>query len=165
MIDAELLNGLYRYGLALVGNPDRAHDLLQGALLRYLEKPADAIDDVAAYLRRSMRNAAIDRLRNEGRWAWQSLEEEHDVVGAGHADGLDHMLVDHWEVDRIWRSLSAPEREVLFLWAIEGYTIDEIARNTGMARGTLLSRLHRLRRRIASVDEQNEPVRRSEDER
>jgi RNA polymerase sigma-70 factor (ECF subfamily) len=44
---------------------------------------------------------------------------------------------------------------VLFLWAVEGYTIDEISRQTGTARGTLLTRLHRLRKRFASIGTAN----------
>lgn len=157
MIDADLLNRLYRYGLALVRNPDHAQDLLQGALLRYLEQPAGAVEGAAAYLRLSMRNAAIDRLRGEQRWGWQPVEDERLESIEDAADGLDQMLITRAEVDRIWRLLSAPEREVLFLWAMEGYTIDEIARDTGIARGTLLSRLHRLRQRIRALDGQTEP--------
>ena len=38
---------------------------------------------------------------------------------------------------------------MLYLWAVEEYTVDEIALLTETPRGTLLSRLHRLKKRVA----------------
>ena len=40
------------------------------------------------------------------------------------------------------------ERELLFLWAVEEYTIEEIAHMKQVPKGTLQSKLHRLKKRI-----------------
>jgi DNA-directed RNA polymerase specialized sigma24 family protein len=37
-----------------------------------------------------------------------------------------------------------------FLWVVEEYTMKEISELTGIPRGTLLSRIHRIRKKVAS---------------
>lgn len=150
MFGPDQLNRLYRYGLALARDPDAAHDLVQGALLRYLERSSEPATDTMAYLRRSMRNAAIDSIRAEQRHAGLALNTDDSAVDLG-VQSLEQMLIAQADIERIWRDLSVPEREVLFLWAVEGHTVEEIAAHTGTPRGTLLSRLHRLRRRIQAM--------------
>ena len=47
------------------------------------------------------------------------------------------------------------ERELLFFWAVEGCTAQEIADRTDSPRGTVLSRIHRLRQKILSQQAQD----------
>ena len=44
--------------------------------------------------------------------------------------------------------MDVDERELLYLFAIEGYTVQEIADDLGMKKGTLLSKIHRLKARL-----------------
>jgi RNA polymerase sigma factor (sigma-70 family) len=62
---------------------------------------------------------------------------------------LEDLVMARDTLRHAWAVLSPAEREVLHLWAVEGYTVDEISQHTGTPRGTLLARLHRLRRRLA----------------
>ena len=44
------------------------------------------------------------------------------------------------------------EREALFLHIVEGYSANEIATLTGRPRGTVLSLIHRSRKKLAALD-------------
>ena len=57
------------------------------------------------------------------------------------------MIAQH-DLDVVIAVLEPMERELLFLWAVEGYTAQELADQTGAPRGTVLARLHRLRSKI-----------------
>lgn len=48
------------------------------------------------------------------------------------------------------------ESEVLYYWAIEGMTTQEIADQIDVPRGTVLSRLYRIRKRFDTKAENNE---------
>lgn len=147
MISREQLDQLYRYGMTLVRDRDAAYDLLQVALLSYLEQPKQSIAAPMGYVRRCMRNAAIDKVRSEDRSRLESFDDCNEVIDIDMRS-FEQVMIDRSDVERVWRALSAPEREVVFLWAIEGFTVDEIAQQIGASRGTLLSRLHRLRKRL-----------------
>ena len=45
--------------------------------------------------------------------------------------------------------LDEPQREIIVLRDFEGLSYDEVAHVLGIARGTVMSRLHRARRRLA----------------
>jgi RNA polymerase sigma-70 factor (ECF subfamily) len=75
-------------------------------------------------------------------------------VGEPACDGLDDAL-DRVEAERLGPELaaalgrlSADERDALLLHAWEELTYDEIAHATGVALGTVRSRLHRARSRV-----------------
>lgn len=142
------LNRLFRYGLALSGDRDTAYDLLQSALLRWLEAPVREVDDRLRYVLRIIRNLYFDRLRRDRRVQWVPLEDS-EPVDLDLAP-LEQTLADTDEVAWLLADLSDAERELLYLWAVEGYTVDEISAHAQVPRGTLLARLHRMRRRIQS---------------
>ena len=48
-------------------------------------------------------------------------------------------------------SMRVEEREALFLWAVEGYTAREIAEMCSSPINTVLSRLHRGRRKLRTI--------------
>jgi RNA polymerase sigma-70 factor (ECF subfamily) len=150
MFSREQLDQLYRYGITLARDRDAAYDLLQAALLSYLEQPAQSVAAPIDYLRRSMRNAAIDKMRSEERRYWESIDESDEVIDIDMRS-FEQVMVDRSDIERVWRVLTIPEREVMFLWAVEGFTVDEIAQQIGVSRGTLLSRLHRLRKRVCMM--------------
>ena len=51
----------------------------------------------------------------------------------------------------MWSLLDPLEREILYYWAAEDMTAAQIASTLGTRRGTVLSRIHRLRSRLRSV--------------
>lgn len=145
-LDRATLDRVYRYCQALAGNRDDAYDLLQDAVESYLVSPAVRIDQPVAYLFRIARNRFIDQQRRAGVVAFETLEDPDSVAGV-EAE-LEKVVIDRDELERVWVRLTVPEREVLFLWAVEGMTAAEIARRLDQPRATILSRLRRARLRM-----------------
>ena len=146
--DAADLNHMYRYCAALTGDPSSAYDLLQDGLERYLRSDPSRVETPMALLRRIVRNRHIDLCRTDHDKDRDSLEAlDRQAVDIGFAT-LENMVVAEQEVERIWAMLAPRERELLHLWALEGYTAQEVADLLGQPRGTVLSRIHRLRKRL-----------------
>lgn len=150
-LDDDALNRAYRYATALAGDRDLAMDLVHTSYLKYLKRPGRVAHEPLRYFLRVVRNTFLDQKRNEARWKWDELEAVEDAVDL-RAGGLDNVEINQDLVRQIWHRLSEPEREVLYLWAVEEYTMEEIAGLTDTPRGTLLARMHRLKRKF-STDE------------
>jgi RNA polymerase sigma-70 factor, ECF subfamily len=145
----------YRYAVALTADPQHGFDLLHATLAQLLGKslPADA---GLPYLLRALRNRHVDDCRRRQIVLWQSLDDEDSGVAVIATDfgDLEARVIQEDLLRQCWQRLGPAEREVLHLWAVEGYTVDEIAAQTDTPRGTLLARLHRLKRRLADLDPQ-----------
>lgn len=150
MLDKELLNQLYRFALSLCHNEDQAYDLLQSCVEKYLKADRSHIEKPKAYMMRLIRNEFIDQIRRsrfQQEVDAETLEKISDEAVLGEMS-LEDIYIQQREVEDLLNTMRPDERELLFLWAVEEYTIDEIAQLKQVPRGTLLSRLHRLRRRI-----------------
>ena len=150
MLDKALLNQLYRYAVSLSNNEDQAYDLLQSCVEKYLRADRSDIRKPVAYMMRLIRNEFIDQTRRR-RFVCdtddETLNRMHDEASVD-AMSMEDIYIQQCEVDALLGTMQPEERELLFLWAVEEYTIDEIAQLKQVPRGTLLSRLHRLRQRI-----------------
>ncbi len=148
-LDDNALNQAYRYATALAGDRDTAMDLVHSSYLKYLNRPARVAHEPIRYFLRVVRNTFLDQKRSEARWQWDELDAADGAVDL-RAGGLESIEIHKDLVAQIWPRLSGPEREVLYLWAVEGYTMEEIATMTDTPRGTLLARMHRLKRKFSS---------------
>ncbi len=143
----EELDSLLAYGIALVGNRDEGFELLQACIEKYLRLPPAEVQHPVAYLRRMMRNRFIDDQRWHHRWESESYDDE---LHSGQDDrDLETMLVNRIAIETVWKKMTAAEREIVHLWALEGLSAAEIALQLGIPRGTVLSRLHRVRQRLS----------------
>lgn len=143
--DSEL-HRLYRYALSLTGDKDEAYDLLQTAVLRFLESDTKKIGKPMAYVSRIIRNHYFDAQRRANVIDWQPFPDDEPIDLS--LTPIEQAMVDFDEVAWLLSVLSDRERELLFLWAVEGYTMEEISAHTDTPRATLLSRLHRIRQRL-----------------
>ncbi len=148
MVDRPTLQRLFRYGLSLTHDEEAACDLMQDALEIGLRKVPDRMEAAVSYLQSIMRNRFIDQYRRN---------QPHPTVSLDHNDNqpvnidprvLEDIVVAEEEIETILAGLEPMERELLFLWAVEGCTAQEIAERTDSPRGTVLSRIHRLRQKI-----------------
>lgn len=147
--DAAKLNRLYQFCLALTGHPANAQDVLQSAIERYLQQRKN-VDEPMAYIRQTARHLFYDQLRRQRCLRFETLTDPDLYEGVEQQ--LDAWLIDQQSVAHIYTLLTPQERESLFLWAVEGMTAQEIADQLGEARGTILSRLHRIRQRLKALD-------------
>ncbi|MGF1704514.1 RNA polymerase sigma factor [Enterovibrio baiacu] len=146
-----LLNQLFRYALSLCHHESQAYDLVQSCCEKML-KSEDETTHNKAYMMRVIRNEFVDHCRRNQLELITSSDLVDDEVNDGLAfNALEQMTIDEQHVDILLASISAKERELLYLWAVEGFSIQEIATLTNIPRGTLLSRLSRMKARL--VDE------------
>lgn len=137
----------FRYARSLGADRDLALDLVQTAVMNGLTVDGTVISDPLGYLLTSVRNAFISDRRRATRLTWSCLDDVEGVI-ATDLQPLEEAAVTRDGLRRAWAELGPAEREVLHLWAVEGYTVDEISTQTGTPRGTLLARMHRLRKRL-----------------
>lgn len=144
--DADTLNRLFRYCMALCGERENARDLLHDALEKYLRNMPKEVQNAEAYIRQIARNTFIDQLRQRNIIVTESPIDP-DVLASSEKT-LETMMIDKLTLEETWRKLTHLERETIFLWAVDGMSASEIALQIGQSRNTVLSRLHRLRLRI-----------------
>lgn len=148
MFDQQELNALYRYAFVLCQHEADAYDLLQGAIEKYLVavKCQRDIQQPMGYVRTLMRNRFIDGYRHARYWPHQPYEEmaAYDIS----LTNIEQLHIQQSELDAIWQRLEPVDRDILYHWAVLGMSTDEACAVLGMKRGTLLSRIHRLRSKL-----------------
>ena len=157
LTDADYHN-LFKFGVALTGNEDDSFELLQQAIENYIRARSQSqsqsqsgqhIDKPLAYIRRSLKNLYIDRLRHEQKFRhidYDDCEQEPILISEPHS--LEELLITKQEFGFCWAQMTVHERELLYLTAIAGFTVQEIADELNVSKGTLLSKLHRLKARL-----------------
>lgn len=150
MLDKKQLNQLYRFAISLTHHDDQAYDLLQSCLEKYLKQKHRDIASPIAYMKQTIRNEFIDQTRKK-RFQCEltpELSDAMDYEQAQQETSLEDLHIRQEEVDSLLGTMSPEERELLYLWSVVEYTIDEIAELKQVPRGTLSSQLHRLKKRI-----------------
>jgi RNA polymerase sigma factor (sigma-70 family) len=150
--DHPTLNGFYQYAISLCGAEADAYDLLQSALEKYLQGQrggSRSIDNPRAYMRQIIRNLFIDQYRQPQFHRNDEFDEQiHTKIPDIYSYSLENLIVRQDLLEKIWQHLNHKERELLYLWGLLGHTIDEIALELECPRGTLLARIHRLRKKL-----------------
>ena len=150
MLDKPLLNQLYRYALSLTHQEDQAYDVLQSCVEKFLKADQSSIQSAEAYLMRMIRNEFIDQTRKKCFYTDVGPEVVSKISDESALSelSLEDVFIQQSEVESLLGTMSGDERELLFLWAVEEYTLEEISQIKQVPRGTLLSKLHRLKKRI-----------------
>lgn len=142
-----LLQGGFRYALALTRQRNAAEDLLQDAWVAVLQARGPCH---RGYLFAPIRSQFLNRHRRESLISVVPLDELEgelvDETTVGDEDTL--ALLDAAQLDNALALLRPLEREALFLAVVEEYTAQEIAELTGQPRGTVLSLVHRARQKL-----------------
>ena len=154
------LGVLYRVAVKLTRDPIEAEDLVQDTLLRAY-RALDRFDGrhPRAWLLTILRRAHINRVRKrrpvllgDGESAQRVLEE----VGPAAPSSEEVALFDRFEPDvaQALAGLPSDFRAVIELVDIQGLSYAQAAASLGIPKGTVMSRLHRGRRRIRTALEQ-----------
>lgn len=152
----EHLSQLYSVAMNLVKhNVMDAEDLVQEAMLRAFRNRSsvEAADNPYAYLRRSLVNTFLTRLRDDKKWnTREELTAAEDVaameVPSVVIDSINSNLWDEEIMTAIDR-LPNVYRTVFLLSDIEEMTREEISTSLKISPGTVSSRLYRARRFLA----------------
>lgn len=147
MFSDEQLQTLYGYSYTLCNNDDEAHDLLYDAVEKCLQRPPKKPGALLAYARTIMRNQFIDNIRHHQRFPEVQFDESDGALDMD-ARLLEELLITKNELEYVWPQLDQIEREILYLWAIDDFSTSQIAELMEKPRGTILARLHRLRKKF-----------------
>jgi RNA polymerase sigma-70 factor (ECF subfamily) len=147
---------VYRFALAMCGNPAWAADAVQDAFIRLAEKPA-GYDRTQGPLRAYL--CGIARYRLLARWRESSphasLEEEDEAASdAPHSHTPEIELARSQETTSLWREIARLPwvfREAVVLVDIQERSYSEAAQIAGVEINTLRTRLHRARKRLAEA--------------
>jgi RNA polymerase sigma-70 factor (ECF subfamily) len=144
---------LYRFVLRLTGNAALAEDVVSEAYLevwrtaeRFQGKSA-----VATWLFAIARNKALQALRSR---PMSSLDGEEAAAAADDADDPETVLNGQYRramIRRCLAQLPPAQRELLDLVYYHGKAIAEVAQIVGVPAGTVKSRMHDARGRIATL--------------
>lgn len=145
----ELLHHGFRYAMSLTHERAGAEDLVHDACVSILR--ADGPWH-RGYLFATIRNRYIDQYRRKRKVNEVDIDTTEPTGGTFIDDeqadaGLDAMIACE-TIEAALSLLSPAEREAMYLFAIEGYTAREIGEMTGKPRGTILSLIHRGRKKL-----------------
>ncbi|MFY7817712.1 MAG: RNA polymerase sigma factor [Akkermansiaceae bacterium] len=148
VFDAEE-SALLRFAFGVVAHRETAEDLVQEAFLR-LHEHWNEVENPRAWLYRSIRNMALNHLRDhkretameEGReWASESLTAD-EVLGRHEAVGVLRMLM---------AELPAQDQQ-LILWKYSGsLSYEEISKRSGLSVSNVGYKLHHLLKGLADA--------------
>ena len=146
-LDRNTLNNLYCYCFALAGNESEAYDLLQSSIEKFLRAETESISNKISFIKKIIRNHYIDEYRKQSRVSVEQFDEAVTYVDMD-TKSMEKIIASQLQVESVWQELSFSEREILYFWAVEGYSTSELAEFLQIPRGTLLSKIHRLRIRL-----------------
>lgn len=152
---------LLRTAWLLVGDPHRAEELTQQALVRtYTAWDRAGAGDPLAYARRVLVNLRVDTWRRRRREVLMPPEEMPERAEAGRA-GAGDVTADRDQLVRALATLTPRQRRVVVLRHLVGLPEAEVAADLGVSVGTVKSTSSRalaeLRARLALHDAPSAP--------
>lgn len=162
MFDKEVLQKLYRYSYSLTCDEHDAYDLLQTAIEKFIKSKVE-VSQPSAYLKKIIYNRFVDDYRKLKVIQFESFEEEF-LATDFDIKTLEELLVNENMVEKILQSLEPDEREIMYCWAIEGFSTSEIAEKMEKPKGTILSKIYRMRKKIVEQfgDDSNSAMEKSQ---
>jgi RNA polymerase sigma-70 factor (ECF subfamily) len=131
---------VYLTALRVTGNAADAEDVLHNVFLRVIEH-AYRLDPAISpehYLRRAATNASIDLIRR------RQARRESAAGGEDLSTSPSGVLLQQ-QVRQALGKLASDDAELFVLFYLEGFSQDELAEQFQIKRGTIASRLHRIR--------------------
>ncbi|RLE21086.1 MAG: hypothetical protein DRJ65_16805 [Acidobacteria bacterium] len=147
----------YIFALQGCGDRHEAHDLAQDAVLRFFAALDRFHTDrpVKPWLLTITRNLIRDRARRQRTRRIEAFSLADIVVEPSDPEpGPEAIAALHQMQQLLWRSmqeLSASDREIVTLREYLDLSYEDIANALGVPRGTVMSRLHRARRRLGAI--------------
>ena len=150
---ADHLDRLYRAAWAMCGSREDAEDLVQETFARVLAKRRTIASDEDAlpYLLRVLRNTFVSSLRTRSRRPRTAPIEDAEARLAAPDAGSPTAVLAAREVFAAIAALPADQRDVVAAVDVAGLTYAEAAETLGVPTGTVMSRLHRGRSRVAAA--------------
>lgn len=137
-------------------------DVVQDVMLRVIKKisPMEREAQLAAWLRRVVRNCAYDRLRSDVARVKREIARSDNVSNGGAVDGPSRASDDEQRLEWLRREIDALDeglRRPLLLRVLSGWTLAQIGAVLGLSPGAVDGRVNRametLRKKAERSDE------------
>jgi len=155
LVDAHY-QALYRFGMSLTRNPDRAADLVQQTFCKWAEKGRQLRDRSKAkgWLFTTLHRDFLSRLRRSSRFREEGLdEEEMEQIADETVVNADRQM-DGRKALELLHALDETFRAPLALFYLQQHSYKEIAKILDVPIGTVMSRIARgkelLRRKMTA---------------
>lgn len=135
---------------------EEAHEVLNDGFMKVFTKieKYDSEKSFKGWLRRVMINTALDNYRhNYKHYHHHNLEEAGQEI---ISEAITHQL-SHADLMHLIQRLSPGYRTVFNLYAIDGYTHEEIAESLGISVGTSKSNLFKARANLQAMLKTSQP--------
>lgn len=163
---ADTIKEAFKLAAKIVGQPADAHDVIQDAAaiaLSHANAPAQTSDDFKLWFYRVVRNKAIDKVRADARQQKRSAPEvTHKYENAdaeSNSAGIENLgscesTSPHSQLQAVelqthikdaLAKVTVAHREIVLLKDYHGFSYDEISVILDIAKGSVMSRLHRAR--------------------
>jgi len=146
---------LLRYAFSLTGRRAVAEDIVQDVFLK-LHLNWDRVETPRAWLVRSVRNRALDHLRNQRREVLRGDDPEAnspDSAEEAHADHSPQQAIQWTEATDALRALveqlDEPDRRLVTLKYFDDLSYRDISDATGLSIGNVGYRLHHVLKKLA----------------
>lgn len=138
---------LRAFAMSLTGRPDRADDLVQETLVKAWANFASFQEgtNLRAWMFTILRNQFYSDMRKNGREV-QDVDGVYSARLATHPEQQGHL--DFADFRTALASLPPDQREALILIGASGFSYEEAAAISGVAIGTVKSRVSRARSRL-----------------
>ncbi len=145
-----LLDRGFRYGLALTHDDMQAEDLVQEACMRMVKK---RMNWEPAYFFTIIRNRFIERYRHQMKFPSIPFDENSnkEIPDEKHLRNAEELVANTETLEKALANLTTDEREILFLFFVEGNTAEEISRLIDRPRNSILSIVHRARIKLRKM--------------
>ena len=138
---------IYRLCVSRTGDTELSHDITQQVFLILYKKQPDFPD--AASLRVWLIRCALKLIANERRRAEKARTEPLD-----EKDGGETMQSAEFELYDLCLSLGDTLSDVTVLYYVEDMSVEEIARALSISKSAVKSRLHRARKSLLKIYEE-----------
>ncbi|MEQ9404460.1 MAG: sigma-70 family RNA polymerase sigma factor [Cyclobacteriaceae bacterium] len=141
-------DGMYRYALSIVHEPETARDVVQDCLAKIWSIRHDLakIEKANAWAFRIVRNRCIEMLRRD---RYADLDEK--VVNLQFSGSADQQAINDdqmsWLYD-VLETLPAKQREVFHLREVEELSYQEIAETCNLNESDVKVNIHRARKKV-----------------
>lgn len=138
----EYADMIYRIALHNLKNSADAEDVLQEVAIALLTKNAPLFDD--AHIKNWLIRVTLNKCKNFHRSVWQSRTEPLSLQ-------TDKAVENDSSMTEILSVLPVRDRNIIYLYYFEEYTVAEIAELLGVNKNTVNSRLQRSRKKLKEI--------------
>ncbi|MBW7997267.1 MAG: RNA polymerase sigma factor [Candidatus Glassbacteria bacterium] len=147
MTERELIDHGFRYALSLTHHEQDAEDLVQTAFFR-LYRSRGRVEHKALLIT-TIRNLFFDQCRRKRNKLVITLDNPEELIQL--PSPTQSLPGTNLDMDELLARLRPEEREALYLSAVDGCSASEIANLTDQPRNTVLSLIHRAKKKLQAV--------------